>query len=114
MTVEEVLEQAKAKGVLIYPVDHAIDMDEPLLGREAREVLDNLSGHNGTFRTIQALTYCDVVELAGVTDEEEVDTLSDELDPEYELVFEAPAGYTGDTVTTLVFQYAKAANSPAS
>lgn len=104
----------KEHHVKIYSCGQLVYGDEPLTGREAREVLDELDGKRGTFKTIKHAQWSKMLDLLIDPAVREDEDLSDffheqlvDMNPEGDCVFEAPDWWPGsETFPTLVFDYA--------
>lgn len=80
--------------------------NEPLLGRDARDTLYDLKGKDGTFRTVSTVDPRDILDLAGLGDDEFADHLADLLeDGEGDgiFVYEVPEDYELAHGSTLAF-----------
>ncbi len=109
-----VVDKATKMGFLIYEADSIIDMDEPLLGVEAREALDSLVDESGTFKTVTCVNGYELAKITK-TDIDWQDEIGDELQESW-LVFEVPPVESGkkkskkhkwQTRKMMVFHYNK-------
>lgn len=112
MTAQQALDAAIKRGAKAYWVDYAIDLSEPLLGREARAAIGGLRGESGTFASIDSVNEHDLIALAnGDAEDEELwaglhSLLTDDEGGDNEvLVVGAPDDWTGATSTTLAFNF---------
>ena len=107
MTLEEsvahVLKIALKRGVKIHKPDQVLDLSEPPTGSEAHGMISDLVDETGTFRTINGIYEEDLIEMAGLEDDDE--EIADSLTEDSYTVYEAPPDYQGETVKFLCFFY---------
>lgn len=105
--VDQFLVDAKALGVVPRMVDYAIDLQEPLLGREAREDIDKIVGKKGKFETVRTVS---IHEVRDTLDPDEnnlwLEAVADQiLEGMLDYVFEATPAWKGETYPTIVFTF---------
>lgn len=101
-----ILKTARERGVKIFQPLTVIYPDDADAG-ELRELVGELGNEeSGTFRVIRALGTEDVLYFCDVSsdNDEQFIALADELDETIPFpLFEAPAGYTGETNNAVAF-----------
>lgn len=105
--IDAVLRTAAENGVTVTEPDQAVDMSEPIMGRDARDVLNGLVwlGESGRFRIARCLSSYQLVKLAGYEWDEDNFTLADAINEEHKKVYEVPSDYSGSTQNWLLFFY---------
>lgn len=93
----------------------SLDMSRPL-GRECRDILEELRGKSGSFKTVMGVDNYDVAmalaEAGFLGEDEDEDLVSYSLDPDALYVVLPPPDYDGNTVEYLVFESDEDSDKP--